>query len=158
MNRVQFALEMREFAQKHKYALLESNSATTDDDGDAQEDLLEQEHVNTTAEWTASISTLSYEEEADALQVYQAEPSHNPISTTRDVYMDPQLLEIEDGFNDDRHEESVNTDIIATAVITNPDEPDPSTLRRHHVMLSRDMINKCPRPTVADGVFPRVTE
>ncbi|KAK9244339.1 hypothetical protein V1506DRAFT_541711 [Lipomyces tetrasporus] len=158
MNRVQFAVEVREFAQKHKYALLESNSATTDDDGDAQEDLLEQENVNTTAEWTASVSTLSYEEEADALQVYQAEPSHNPISTTRDLYIDPHLLEIEDGPNDARREESVNTDITATAVITNPDEPDPSTLRRHHVMLSRDMINKCPRPTVADGVFQRVTE
>ncbi|KAK9244338.1 hypothetical protein V1506DRAFT_507590 [Lipomyces tetrasporus] len=156
MNRVQFAAEVREFAQKHKYALLEPNSTTADDD--AQDDLLEQENINSAAEGTASSSTLSYEEEADALQAYQGEPSHNPISTTRDYYIDPQLLEVEDSSNDARREESANTDISTAVVITNPDEPDPSTLRRHHVTPSRDMINKCPRPTVADGVFQRVTE
>ncbi|KAK9329550.1 hypothetical protein V1520DRAFT_310727 [Lipomyces starkeyi] len=57
------------------------------------EDLLEQENMNTTAEWTGPISTWSYEEEADALQVYQAEHSHNPIPTTTDVYIDPRILE-----------------------------------------------------------------
>ncbi|KAK9360820.1 hypothetical protein V1504DRAFT_433356 [Lipomyces starkeyi] len=160
MNKIQFAVEVREFAQKHKYALPEPNSATTDDNCHAQEDLLDQENMNTTAECTGpiSISTWSYEEEADALQVYQAEHSHHPIPTTTDVYIDPRILEIKDGSNDPRREEYVNTDINTTSVMTNTDEPDQGNLRRHHVILSRDMINKCPRPTVADGVFQRVTE
>ncbi|KAK9429805.1 hypothetical protein V1505DRAFT_373058 [Lipomyces doorenjongii] len=155
MNRLQFAVEVRDFAHKHKYAHLKPNSVAINDNGDAQ-DLLEHENINTTAE--CPTSTLSYEEESDALQAYQTEHYDDPISTTRSVNIDPQLLEFDDGCNDVRREESLDADITATAAATNTDKPDPSTVRRHHVMLSRDMINKCPRPTVADGIFKQVTE
>jgi len=98
-------------------------------------------------------ATTSYEEEVAALQEYQAE-SQNAISAEEGFFIDPQLLALEK----QSRNESAPVDDTANTDATLLPEAAQRTLRLRQVMASRDMINSCPRPTIADGVFERVTE
>jgi hypothetical protein len=159
MSRIQFAAEVQRFAEEHRYARMKSKSATKDEN--TPQNMIENESSQV-GESAASIentldcsdATTSYEEEVAALEEYQAE-SHGAITATRDYVIDPQLLALDKQLLDE-HSATGGNDVAATEPLT-PQDP-PLTSRLHQVMVPRDMINSCPRPTIADGVFDRVTE
>lgn len=148
MNRLQYAQEVKDHAQKHMYA--SRPAIPRDDQADiAEGSTTEQAPAATT--WTSS-----YEADTEALRAYQSDLTHEPISIASAECIDPQLLESQDTSTSDEQEQIDPVDLSERSARQSPisaSEDDRVEVRQHNILNSRDMIATCPRPTIAADIF-----